>query len=1619
MIEDGFKAAILRQVREHLGPLPEASALAPLLLARPPAEDLRALSAETLARACETAAGLLAEQRPGASPVDVRRVEDEGLGTLALITIVHDDMSFLFDSTIAEIADRAPAIHAISHPILHVERDGEGRIRRFEAAGPKGAGGDADARLSVIQAVITALPDPDADARLEQAIRGILREVTLANRDFSAMRAEANRLADALLTEGAREGDGDLRAEKAEGAELLRWLAEDNFIFLGLRRFTYHEDGEALRRVEGSELGILRDPGVRVLRRDDDGETPDAIRRFLLEPAPLIVAKANSRSRVHRRVYMDYVGVKHRDEAGRLVGETRIVGLFTSSAYTRPLASIPYLRRKAESVRERFGFPPRSHADKALTVALETYSRDEMFQIDLDLLERYVGVVVELGERPRVRVLPRVDRFDRFVSVLVFVPRESYDARMRDEIGRLLAERYDGHVSAYYPAFPEGSLATIHFIIGRRGGATPQPDVAAIEAEVARIARDWGQAFEAAIGGTGSHSEMLAMGAGFPTSYQEAVEPEEAVADGWRALALDETRPIHVDFYRREGDEAGTLRLKVLNLGEALPLSRRVPILENMGLSAVAERTFRLARPDGTAVFLHDMTLRRADGGHLSDEGVALEQLFSAVTDGRIENDRFNALVLGAGLDWREANVLRAYARHMRQSVGAATDFAAEVLERHPRIAADLFALFRESFDPARERRAETTEDPALQQAAERGVTAPARRILEALDKVASLEEDRVLRRFLAEILATLRTNYFTVPAVSAASGSTPRAVEPALAFKFDPHRIEGLPAPVPYREIFVFDARVEGVHLRFGPVARGGLRWSDRSQDYRTEVLGLVKAQQVKNAVIVPVGSKGGFFPKRLPDPAAGRESWFEAGRSAYVVFIASLLSLTDNVDAEGRTVTPDGLVRFDGEDPYFVVAADKGTATFSDTANAVALARGFWLGDAFASGGSAGYDHKAMGITARGAWEAVKRHFREMGRDGRALDIQSEPFTCVGCGDMSGDVFGNGMLLSRQTRLVAAFDHRDIFLDPDPDPAVAFAERERLFKLPRSSWRDYDASRLSRGGTVVSRSEKRVTLSEEAAAAIGWDKRTGTPAEIITAILQAPVDLLWFGGIGTYVRASVETNADVGDRANDALRITGRQIRARVVGEGANLGLTQRARIEAARAGVRLNTDAIDNSAGVNTSDVEVNIKIALSGPLRAGSLPMAERDKLLAEMTPDVARLVLRNNYDQTLALSLEERAGASRLSLQQRFMQALEAQGALDREVEFLPGDAQIADLRAKDRGLTRPELAVLLAYAKIDLFNHLAASALPDDPYLAGRLSGYFPPAMRQSYAGAITAHRLRREIVATAVANEFVNRLGPSYATTLIDATGRPAEDVAARFLAAYDGFRIGDLVARVDALDAALPGDRQNELYAAISEFLQAATAILLRLPAEPLAEVVPRLRSRAEELRPVLPSLVSERARAEFQAREAQWQERGLDEDLASDLALLPLLALLPDIERVSRETGTAIEETVRAFFAVTQMLRIGRLEGAIAQLRPTDYYETLALERAASQILRERRRLVAKALQGASDAEHAADSFQAEHGPALARAAERLGQLAGTGETSVARLTLAAGLLQDVAP
>ena len=1592
------RAALLNEAGSLLGAAspPPPAGFADAMFGHASAEDLAPFTPDALARLAGAAWEHLGRRRPRAH--DLRLTDDDlpGVGEITALEIVNDDMPFLLDSVLAELADRRLPVRFVVHPILAVTRRPDGTLAAF--------GGDADRaefenapRESLIHLHLDRIDDADERRALVESLDGVLGEVRSAADDYAPMLAAARSAVAAF-----REAPPPLPADEiAEAVQFLEWLTQDDFVFLGVREYALTGAGEdeRLDPVPDTGLGLLRDPQMRVLKKR--GElvvmTPE-IRAFLHEPKPLIVTKASVKSRVFRRLYMDYVGAKRFDADGGLTGELRVLGLFTGSALMRPARETPLIRRKIAEVIRRAGFDAESHSGRALANLLETYPREELFQAEVGSLFAAAMEVLALYGRPRVKALLRPDRFQRFVSALVYVPRERYDSEVRAKLGAHLAERLGGRVSAYSPSFPEGPLARVHFIIGT-DAAPKQVDPAALDAELGAIVRTWGDGLRLELAATrpGAVARSLAQryGDAFGPAYEARVTPREAVTDVEQIERLDEARPFAVDFYARDDEPKARLNLKVFSRAHAVPLSRRVPMLEDMGFRVIEERTFEIAPAGGARVWLHDMTLERAAGGvvDLTPElDARLESLLIAVLRGEAESDGYNALALEGELAWREVALLRALSRYLRQARAPYDqDYMWRTLVKHSAIATKLVALFRARFDPA---------PGASDQAREAALTAE---IEAALEEVDSLDEDSILRRFLNLVRAMVRTNFF--------QGDRQGVPRETFAFKFESRRIEDLPAPRPLYDIWVCSPRVEGVHLRFGKVARGGLRWSDRPQDFRTEILGLVKAQQVKNAVIVPVGAKGGFVPKRLP--AGPREAWLAEGTEAYRLFINALLDVTDDL-RDGRAAPPAELVRHDGDDPYLVVAADKGTAAFSDTANGIAERRGYWLGDAFASGGSAGYDHKRMGITARGAWEAVKRHFREMD-----VDIQTTPFTVVGVGDMSGDVFGNGMLLSPAIKLIAAFDHRDIFIDPNPDPAVSLEERRRLFGLPRSSWADYDAQKISAGGGVFSRALKSIRLSPEAQAALGFDSASATPRQVMSAILRAPADLLWFGGVGAYVRASDETDDSVGDRGNDAIRIAAADVRAKVIGEGANLGVTQRGRIEAARRGVRLNTDAIDNSAGVNTSDVEVNLKIALAGPVRSGALRMEERNRLLGQMTDEVARLVLRNNYDQTLALSLAQRSAAADAGFHARLMRSLESRGLLDRAVENLPDDAALAERARGGEGLTRPELAVLLAWSKIALYDDILASDIPDAPYFAGELFSYFPAPMRERFAKEISGHRLRREILATAVANAMVNRGGPAILVRLADQTGASAARAATAFAVAREAFRMEEVHAQIDALDAKIPGDLQLGLYAGLQELLLHRMGWFLRNVdlEEDLELLASRFQRGVDAVAAGLDQTLSPEAARRRSARAEELLRSGLPEPLAQRFSALLALEGATDAVLIADRTGRSTDVAGAALFAVADLFGLSRLVRSAQAITAADYYERLAIDQALDQIGVAARNAAIAALSAApqADGRSAVEAWLKKAGDA-GRVRRTVAEIADPGLT-LGRLSVAAGLMQDL--
>ncbi|MBS3650688.1 NAD-glutamate dehydrogenase [Pseudaminobacter sp. 19-2017] len=1579
------KTATSETRRAHSKPV----SLADFLLARAPEEDLASYQPEALSRAAELAGNAVTRHRKGQSIVAVDRdpqVVRDGR-PMTVITVVNDNMPFLFDSVLGEIGASADEPTLVTHPILAV-RHGPSGVE--EIIGDGGSAREQDAaRLSVIHVHVPQLSADEAQ-NLKDRIESVLAQVRRVVSDWKPMLARLDR----AISEYRYSPVPLDKVAVTEAVAFLEWLRDNNFTFLGMREFVYSgsEKTGSLERSDKTGLGILADPNVRVLRTpaNQDGQTTPEIRAFLHGPDPLIVTKANAKSVVHRRAYLDYIGIKTYTDDGELSGELRIVGLFTSTAYTKSVLNIPYLRSKAKIVLRESGFDPADHSGKALTNVLEAYPRDELFQVPVSVLRKHANAILGLVERPRIRALVRVDQFDRFVSVLVFVPKDRYDSEVRERIGNYLKSAFEGRVSAYYPAFPEGALTRVHFIIGRDGGKTPKVQQETIEAAIRDIVRTWEDGLRDAAKNSGADQRVVAFASRFPQSYQGSFTAAVALADAARIASLSAKDPFSIDYYRDTGQRAEQASLKIYHYGEPVALSRRVPILENMGFRVISERTFDIPS-NGALVFVHDMELENAFGKaiDLAKGAARLEEVSYSIWRGESDNDGYNALAQTAGLWSRDILVLRAYGRYLQQAgIPQSQDVIANVLNRYPEIAHGLYQLFAAMFDPKAENGAVSAKHLGA-------------KIRDALREVPSLEDDTIIRRFLNLIDATLRTNHFA-----------PADPGRSFALKLDSRVVDNLPEPRPWREIFVYGPEVEGVHLRFGSVARGGLRWSDRAQDYRTEVLGLVKAQQVKNAVIVPVGAKGGFYPKRQP-VGGSREAIFEAGRQAYINFITSLLSVTDNIGDKG-VVPPEGVVRRDGDDPYFVVAADKGTATFSDTANAISQEHGFWLDDAFASGGSAGYDHKKMGITARGAWEAVKRHFRERNRD-----IQNEPFTVVGVGDMSGDVFGNGMLLSKQTRLVAAFDHRDIVIDPDPDPAASFAERQRLFNLPRSSWQDYDKAKLSAGGAIISRSQKSVTLSSAAAAAIGFEKTAATPIEIMHAILKAPVDLLWFGGIGTYVKGSSETHQEVSDRANDAIRISAPEVRAKVIGEGANLGVTQRGRIEYGLLGGACNSDAIDNSGGVNCSDVEVNIKIALSSAMRKGALTRPARDKLLAEMTPEVTRLVLGNNYQQTLAISLQRKRGLADLPHQARFIAGLEARGILNRKVEMLPSESALAERQVRGEPLARAELGVLLAYAKISLFSDLLASEVPDDPYFERDLLSYFPEKMATKFGQDIKSHRLRREIISRVLVNDLVNRGGPSFASRLQDATGRTAADIAAGFAVARDGFELPAIYAEIDALDNRIDGQLQLDLYQDVSRLLYLNCGWLLKNDhsVEPIGKRIGDLQAARKALEPKLAELLPAYSRTRLDERRQFLMAAGTPEALAESLANAEAAQAIPDIALVARTADAGMGEAAEVYFAVNDTFRVARIEEAARTIPATDYYDGLALSRAIDTINASARAIAVSALATQGKAADSVTKWLQSGGDRVTLIRERLQALTEGGDISLSRLSVAAGLMHDL--
>jgi glutamate dehydrogenase len=1558
----------------------------------------------------------LAETRPqGTANVRVHTptVEENGWTcSHTVVEVVTDDMPFLVDSVTNELSRQGRGIHAVIHPQFVVRRDLTGKLIEVLSAPPAGGDLPHDAH---IESFIHVEIDRETDrADLKQITADLLRvlsDVRETVEDWEKMREAALRIAEGLPEEPA---PADLpRPDVEEARELLRWLAADHFTFLGYREYQLYGD-DSLAAVPGTGLGILRaDPhhsgeDSHPVSPSFERLTSDA-RVKAREHKLLVLTKANSRATVHRPSYLDYVGVKKFDKDGNVVGERRFLGLFSSAAYTESVRRVPVIRRKVDQVLKGAGFSPDSHDGRDLLQILETYPRDELFQTRADELRAIATSVLYLQERRRLRLYLRQDDYGRYYSALVYLPRDRYTTGVRVRIIDILKEELGGTSVDFTAWNTESVLSRLHFVI-RVPPGTELPELSdadreRIEARLVEAARSWADGFAEALNaecGEERAAELLRRyNNAFPEGYKADHSPRAAVADLVHLERLGEEagNDFALSLYEPVGAAPDERRFKIYGRGGAISLSAVLPVLSRLGIEVIDERPYELRCADRTTSWIYDFGLRipkslgGGNGDYLGDDGrERFQEAFAATWTGKAENDGFNALVLGAGLTWRQAMVLRAYAKYLRQAGSTfSQDYMEDTLRTNVHTTRLLVSLFEARMAPERQRAGHELVDALLEE------------VEAALDQVASLDEDRILRSFLTVIKATLRTNFFQ----DEARGRP----HDYVSMKFDPQAIPDLPAPRPAYEIWVYSPRVEGVHLRFGKVARGGLRWSDRREDFRTEILGLVKAQMVKNTVIVPVGAKGGFVAKQLPDPSVDRDAWLAEGIASYRTFISALLDITDNMVA-GEVVPPDDVVRHDEDDTYLVVAADKGTATFSDIANEVAQSYNFWLGDAFASGGSAGYDHKGMGITARGAWESVKRHFRELD-----VDTQAEDFTVVGIGDMSGDVFGNGMLLSEHIRLVAAFDHRHIFIDPEPDAATSYAERRRLFELPRSSWADYDTKLLSAGGGIFPRTAKSIPVGAHTREALGIEAGIVklTPADLMRAILKAPVDLLWNGGIGTYVKASTESDANVGDKANDAIRVDGKDLRVKVVGEGGNLGLTQLGRIEFATQGGKINNDAIDNSAGVDTSDHEVNIKILLNGLVTDGDMTVKQRNKLLAEMTDEVGALVLRNNYAQNTAIANALAQSKDMLNAQQRFIRHLVRAGHLDRALEFLPADRQIRERLTQGQGLTGPETAVLLAYTKITVAEELLRTSLPDDPYLRGLLDAYFPKQLRERFAERIGSHPLRREITTTVLVNDTVNTGGTTYLHRLREETGASLEEIVRAQTAARAIFRSAPVWDAVEDLDNKVEAEVQTRIRLHSRRLVERGTRWLLNNRQQPLqlAETVEFFAERVEQVWQQLPNLLRGADLDWYQHIFDELTGVGVPEELATRVAGFSSAFPTLDIVSVADRMGREPLDVADVYYDLADRLFITQLMDRITELPRADRWQSMARASIREDLYSAHASLTAEILavgDPGSTPEQRYKAWEEKNTAILSRARTTLEEIRGSDSFDLANLSVA---------
>ncbi|GIU48375.1 NAD-glutamate dehydrogenase [Shewanella algidipiscicola] len=1439
----------------------------------------------------------------------------------SIIEVIHPDMPFLVDSVGMALNRMGITTHMMLHTPLTVQRDKDAIVNVTYGDDKN----QKSEKVAVFLIEIDRLSSDEDIKNLEKEIASVLGDVSASVNDWQKM---SNKLTSTIKELATRPFPGEKR-DLDEAINFLTYLNNHHFTLLGYRRYSLNKVEGDLELVPDNDtsLGLMNVPGKPKSNRGLLLSTlSDTARKEALDKSLLILTKSSEKSRVHRPAYIDYIGIKRFDKKGNVIGEDRFIGLYASNLYNRSPREIPLLAEKIQRVLDASGLTAGSHDYKALMHILETLPRDEIIQARESELASMARGVLEMQDRDKLKLFVRKDGYGRFLSCLVYVSKDRYNTKLREDTQRILAQHFNTNEDVEFTTyFSESTLARTHYIVKVDNNNT-DVDVAAIENNLIEAARSWEDKLSSALisaQGEESGNRLLKRYIdAFPRSYKEDALPSSAVVDIEHLEALDDDHKLGMLFYQPQETALNDnkVRLKLFHKDEPIHLSDVLPMLENFGLRVINERPYEVKTADGATFWILDflMTVQGAAVDNLADSQDRFQTALSQVWNKELEYDGFNRLVLATGLTGREVSILRAYAKYMRQIDATFSQaYIEQTFSGYPQIADLLVKMFIRKFNPKLKTRtlAKFVEQINLR-----------------LDDVSSLDDDRIIRRYLDLINATLRTNFYQ----TLADGSN----KPYISFKYSPELIPEMPRPLPKFEIFVYSPRVEGVHLRGGKVARGGLRWSDRREDFRTEVLGLVKAQQVKNTVIVPVGAKGGFVCKQLPSEG-GRDAMFTEGQECYRLFIRGLLDISDNI-IEGEVVPPVNVVRHDEDDPYLVVAADKGTATFSDIANAISEEYGFWLGDAFASGGSNGYDHKKMGITARGAWESVKRHFREIG-----IDCQTTDFTCLGIGDMAGDVFGNGMLLSEHTRLVAAFNHMHIFIDPTPDAASSYKERARLFTLPRSSWEDYNPELISKGGGIFLRSAKSITLTPEIKTMLDTKKASMTPNELLKELLKMRVDLIWNGGIGTYIKASSETHAEVGDRANDALRVNGGEVKASIVGEGGNLGCTQLGRIEYAAAGGRINTDFVDNVGGVDCSDNEVNIKILLNALVAEGEMTLKQRNRLLVEMTDEVSRIVLQDCKDQTRTISVTQVRGAEQLKEQIRFIHYLEKEDKLDRALEFLPSDDELAERLANGKAMTRPELSVLVAYAKMVLKEQLLTPEITEDSFLSQLLVEYFPKQLQQNYTERMVNHPLRAEIIATSLANELVNDMGLNFVQRMQDETGASVAEAAICYTMAREVFGLAELTKSITALNGVVPAVVQGEMLHQLRRNLRRACRWFLRHRSrnQGIEQTVGLYRPVFEALRENVHQYMVEDEVNEIGAEIAALVKEGVPEKVATDVVNMSTLFSALDISQIAQLEDKPVALVAETYFKLGAKVELHWFLDQISAQPVANHWQALA--------------------------------------------------------------------------